>query len=305
MGVILFFSIFNLVLHNGIEILGDSLSSAPSYVLSITYPIDEYPNPAYVEFEKGMIISQFKNLDSLLGFIKRFTREMPLLMDKRRYSSDFLNVFFQKYSGGEHKISGIKVCISGRVTDSIISIFDSFPDSILRDHLFISGIEPVIGMHAFYGTENKLYNYFSIEDPMGYIRIMFFADVLKMRGLNIQFSRFGRAIPFYITGRAPQDILCLLKDSLKTDEFLSAKNKVMRSYKNSLKEEKLPITYLLFAFSSINPEDYFLRFNDWINIVTKRSIDSLRNYYAQNWVFEITEKGLLSDSIFPNIDFIE
>ena len=305
MGIILFFSIFNIVLHNGIEILGDSLNSAPSYVLSITYPIDEYPNPVYKEFERGMIISQFKNLDSLLGYIKKFTRDMPLLMDKKRYSSDFLDVFFQKYSGGEHKISGIKVCISGRVTDSIISIFDSFPDSILRAHLFISGIEPVMGMHAFYGTENKLYNYFAIKDPMDYIGIMFFVNVLKMRGLNIQFSQFGRAIPFYITGRTPQDILSQLKDSLKTDEFLSAKKKVTRSYKNSLKEEKLPITYLLFAFSCVNPADYFLRFNDWINIVTKGSIDSLRNYYAQNWVFEITEKGLLSDSIFPNIDLLE
>jgi len=305
MGVILFFSMFNIVLHNGIEILGDSLNNTPSYVLSITYPIDEYPNPAYVEFERGMIISRFKSLNSLLGYINKFTRDMPLLKDKKRYSSDFLNIFFQKYSVGGQKISGIKVCIPGRVTDSIISIFDSFPDSILKSHLFISGIEPVIGEHAFYGTENKLYNYFVPKDQMGYIRIMFFVDILKMRGLNIQYSRFGRAIPFSISGRTPQDILELLEDSVKTEEFLAAKKEVMRSYKNSLREENLPMTYLLFAFSSINPEDYFLRFNDWINIINKECIDSLRNYYAQNWVFEITEKGLLSDSIFPNIDFLE
>ena len=286
MGIILtLLSFEQVILPNGIELI-------PAKVKNVNLLI-EFPENCMFKgraYDTGILIKRFKDIAGLYNFLMDSLSSYPAHHRKIRYKTPLLNLIFGIYSSTKG-YSAIKVILPESLLDSASGMLDPLPDTLVVNTYRIDDLLPIQG---FFLIPSKVCGYYNLPPDMretGIIEFSLLMEIFKMRGLNVVYSKTGRKMPFFIKGR-PEEIFPVLDKGIGIDEMKKAKDCLLARYK-SIKNSPLNRAIFL-SVSGVNPEDFDLRWRDWIKITERDRVERLRIIYTNGGIISINPEKIPS-----------
>ena len=276
--VILLFSFEQVILSNGIEIIPISMRK---YALLIGFPENKIPSGR--QYDTGLVLKEFEKGEELVNYISHSLKAYPSKPIGFRFKHPILNLLFGMYAS-DRGFSLLKVFIPEDEQERFVSILDTLPDTLVAGEYNLDNLEPGGG---FFIVPSKAQGYYNLPPDtreMGYLRFLFLMEIIKERGFTPVFSKTGRKIPFYIKGDLLEILGCLGK-GIGEKEMEDARRRVLSFYR-SIKNDPLKRAIFL-SVSGVNPEDFDLRWKDWILILDRDVIEELRLKYQRGGIFAV------------------
>ena len=281
--VILLFSFEQVILSNGIEIIPISMRK---YALLIGFPENRIPEGR--QYDTGLVLKEFETGKGVIEFIRDSLERLPSKPIGFRFRHPILNLLFGMYAS-DRGFSLLKVFIPEDEHERFVSILDTFPDTLVAGEYNLDNLEPVGG---FFIVPSKAQGYYNLPPDtreMGYLRFLFLMEIVKERGFTPVFSKTGRKIPFYIKGDLLEILVCLGK-GIDEKEMEDARRRVHAFYED-IKNDPLKRAVFL-SVSGVNPEDFDLRWEDWILILDRDVIEELRLKYQRGGIIAVAPQRI-------------
>ena len=272
MGIVfLLISFEQTILPNGIELIP---LREKIYAILIGFP--ENRVPLVEQMETSLVLKQFDTGGGLITYIKD---SLNVLLSKPtgcRFHYPLLNLLFGIYASGRG-FSLLKIFIPEKEEERLLSILDTFPDTLISGGYILDGLQPVGG---FFIVPSKVEGYYNLPPDSretGFIEFLFLMEIISGRGFSTAFSRTGRKTPFFIGGD-PAEIIGGLKKQITPQEMERARTRVLSFYMDKKGDPLKKAVFL--SLSGINPGVFDSRWGFWIKTMGRDRIDRLRIKYT-------------------------
>lgn len=311
MGIILLiFSVSELLLPSGIQILKDAKCKTKQISLGFELRSTAKINQnARALFEKsGYNYFYLKNTDS----IKYIVNFATLLYNNELFSvknenvpTDLLRLVLGDFNGNSSPIVNLTIGITGRVNENvIINLARMIPDTIISNATTYYKLERVIGKHVYHGNENFIANISPPPYSPDFCAFLVFLRLMNNRNLKIKFSPETAPSPFiiYASGNKIKNIAVKPKQKEIKKAILEVSN-----WLNILSLQENKSRFLVLTYSMGVETNTFKR---WlIELKSMESIDIQKvwkKYLFDGFVASLDTNSIqIIKKFFPESDIIK
>jgi hypothetical protein len=227
MGIILFFfSISELLLPSGVQILKDENCQADRISVGIELsPAAKIAQNRINLFEKsGYNYFYLKGINSagaLSDFVSRLSREKIFLVEKEEGPTNLLRLVLNDFDVNSSPVINITFGITGKIDETeIIELAKMIPDSIISNSTSYYKLERVIGKQLYRGEKNFIANISPPPFSDDFCAFLVFIRLMNNRNLKVNFSPETAPSPFIIY--LSKDKISLLSEQPEPTEIKKA-----------------------------------------------------------------------------------
>ncbi len=215
MGIILlFFSISELLLPSGIQILKDEKCKTKQISLGLELNSTATINQnARRLFEKsGYNYVYLKDVDStksLSNFIALLSENKLFSPKKENGPTNLLRLVLNDFNGNGSPIVNLTIGITGTISEmKIINMVNTIPDTLISNSNNYYKLDRIIGKHIFRRNENFIANISPPPFSEDFCTFLVFIKLMNNRNLKVKFSPETAPSPFiiYVSGNKIKNI---------------------------------------------------------------------------------------------------
>ncbi len=205
MGIILlFFSISELLLPSGIQILKDGKCKTKQISLGLELnPTATINQNARRLFEKSgynyFYLTDVDSTKSLSNFIALLSENKLFSPKKENGPTNLLRLVLNDFNGNGSPIVNLTIGITGTISEmKIINMVNTIPDTLISNSNNYYKLDRIIGKHIFRRNENFIANISPPPFSEDFCTFLVFIKLMNNRNLKVKFSPETAPSPFII-----------------------------------------------------------------------------------------------------------